>query len=110
MQFNPFLSGPLTVQPKARGRFSAANLNATANTPNDNFGGPQDEGSARAFAGRGIYGEYVVLFPYNALNGTYSVDLGKVSDVRLRFDYLYGLNVNAKRAADAEQVSEPEEE
>ncbi|MCE9576567.1 MAG: hypothetical protein K8W52_25690 [Deltaproteobacteria bacterium] len=99
MQFNPFLSGPLTVQPKARGRFSPATMNATVNTTGDAFGGPQDAGSSRAFAGRGVYGEYVLFFPYNSQTGTYSVDLGKVSDVRLRFDYLFGVNVNVNAKA-----------
>ncbi len=45
------------------------------------------EGASGEFAGRGLYGEYILLFPWKGLleNG---FELSRVEDVLLRFDYV----------------------
>ncbi len=62
------------------------------------------EGASQELAGRGLYGDYVLLFPASGLlsNG---FPLSKVEDVLLRFDYLAVDNLNTGlRAPDAEAV------
>ena len=44
------------------------------------------EGAMPDFAARGLYGEYTLTFP--VVNGNTALDLGKIDDVYLRFDYL----------------------
>ncbi|MFH0900955.1 MAG: hypothetical protein V2A73_10030, partial [Pseudomonadota bacterium] len=45
------------------------------------------EGGSNELAGRGLYGEYVLLFPWDGLL-EYGFPLEQVEDVLLRFDYL----------------------
>ena len=44
------------------------------------------QGSSQELAGRGLYGDYVLLFPKQVLEDGFALD--KVEDVLLRFDYL----------------------
>jgi hypothetical protein len=46
-----------------------------------------EEGASDEFAGRGLYGEYVLLFPWDGLLD-HGFPLEQVEDVLLRFDYL----------------------
>jgi hypothetical protein len=44
------------------------------------------QGASEELAGRGLYGDYILLFPRELLSGGF--DLDRVEDVLLRFDYL----------------------
>ena len=44
------------------------------------------DGDSEELAGRGLYGDYVLLFPQQLLDGGFPIE--KVEDVLLRFDYL----------------------
>jgi hypothetical protein len=67
--------------------FTAALLYPWFNIPKTQFYATSyQNGSSQELAGRGLYGDYVLLFPQEVLDGGFA--LGNVEDVLLRFDYL----------------------
>jgi hypothetical protein len=79
--FRPSTSSmPLAAQPVT----TAADLQAAVNGRVEDMVAPvYDRGAVEDFAARGLYGEYVVVFPKDTL-----VDLKQLDEVYLRFDYL----------------------
>lgn len=68
--------------------YSWAMLRPWLNAPRSDFyRSSYQEGASDELAGRGLFGEYVLLFPENGLLGE-GFDLSKIEDVLLRFDYL----------------------
>ena len=75
------------VSPGDASRFTAALMTPWFNVPRTQF--YQDSyqnGASEELAGRGLYGDYVLLFPKQLLDGGFPID--KVEDVLLRIDYL----------------------
>jgi hypothetical protein len=67
--------------------YAVASLNAKFNTPLADFSNMSYlQGSSAELAGRGLYGEYILLFPRALIEAGFTID--KVEDVILRFDYL----------------------
>ena len=67
--------------------FTAALLYPWFNIPKTEFYATSyQNGSSQELAGRGLYGDYVLLFPQQVLSAGFA--LGNVEDVLLRFDYL----------------------
>jgi hypothetical protein len=67
--------------------FTAALLYPWFNIPRTQFYSTSyQNGSSQELAGRGLYGDYVLLFPKEVLSSGFA--LGNVEDVLLRFDYL----------------------
>jgi hypothetical protein len=63
-------------------------VKAQINTPKTEFHrAAYQEGGSEEFAGRGLYGEYVLLFPWHGLIDDGFV-LDNIEDILLRFDYL----------------------
>jgi len=62
----------------------------------DQFSDPKNlpPGASDALAGRGIYGDYIVLFPATAPTDKNYVDLTKVDDLLLRFDFVAASYLN----------------
>ena len=68
-------------------QFTAALLYPWFNIPKTEFYATSyQNGSSQELAGRGLYGDYVLLFPQQVLSSGFA--LGNVEDVLLRFDYL----------------------
>jgi hypothetical protein len=67
--------------------FTASLLYPWFNIPKTEFYATSyQNGSSQELAGRGLYGDYVLLFPQQVLSEGFA--LGNVEDVLLRFDYL----------------------
>jgi hypothetical protein len=68
--------------------YSWALLNAQVNTRKSAFYAAEyQEGTSEEFAGRGLYGEYLLLFPWHGLLEN-DFALENIEDVLLRYDYL----------------------
>ena len=67
--------------------FTASLLFPWFNIPRTQFyNTTYQQGSSEELAGRGLYGDYVLLFPKQVLDDGFALD--KVEDVLLRLDYL----------------------
>jgi hypothetical protein len=68
-------------------QFTASLLYPWFNIPRTQFySTTYQQGSSEELAGRGLYGDYVLLFPKQVLDDGFALD--KVEDVLLRLDYL----------------------
>jgi hypothetical protein len=63
------------------------------------------DGSSEELAGRGLYGDYVVLFPKEMLDKGFPLD--KVEDILLRFDYLSVDNLPSLAGAEKQRPRLP---
>lgn len=78
----------VAVTPSDASETTAALMTPWFNIPRSEFfRDSYREGASEELAGRGLYGEYVLLFPKQLLDGG-SFSLEKVEDVLVRFDYL----------------------
>jgi len=69
------------------GQFTAAMLYPWFNIDRaDFYKETYQDGASEALAGRGLYGDYILLFPKEMLTSDFALD--KVEDVLLRIDYL----------------------
>jgi hypothetical protein len=67
--------------------FTPALLNPWFNIrKTDFYKSSYQDGASEELAGRGLYGDYVLLFPKQVLDAGFPID--KVEDVLLRIDYL----------------------
>ena len=81
-----------TTEPAGPGEvegYSWAYINAWLNVRRSDFYSEKYiDGATDELAGRGLYGDYVLLFPWYGLLEHDSFDLRQVEDILLRFDYL----------------------
>jgi hypothetical protein len=77
-----------TIKPEQERAFVATLLQPLFNVPMltvESSEGPLS-GSSDVFAGRGLYGDYILLFPAQKPTDSHYIDLKQVEDVVLRFD------------------------
>jgi hypothetical protein len=71
----------------------------------DFFKDAYHDGSSEELAGRGLYGDYIVLFPKELLDKGFALD--RVEDILLRFDYLSVDNLPPVVRAERQQSDLP---
>ena len=87
------------ISGNAAAQFTAGTITAWNNLDSQSFSNAGTQGGTTELAGRGVYGDYILLIPFAADPSRREFSVDGLEDIKLRFDYLStdGVNLARKR-------------